>query len=128
MRRHLSSPRHVYRPDGAVHITFALAIRFSIAKSKTINAQLRNLPFESPICHWACGRGPRIAHSGASITITAIGGTQGKGRDGDILAYRSHDLGKNWLGPVKVNDVDGSGREGLHAMTSGDDGALWCSG
>ncbi len=125
MRRHLSSPRHVYRPTVLCISPLALAIRFSIAKSKTINAQLRNLPFESPICHWHAARSPHRS-LGASITITAIGGTQGKGRDGDILAYRSHDLGKNWLGPVKVNDVDGSGREGLHAMTSGDDGALWC--
>ncbi len=69
---------------------------------------------------YVIGHAARSPHRslGASITITAIGGTQGKGRDGDILAYRSHDLGKNWLGPVKVNDVDGSGREGLHAMTS----------
>ncbi len=51
-------PQACLSSDGAVHITFGLAIRFSIAKSKTINAQLRNLPFESPICHWACGAVP----------------------------------------------------------------------
>ncbi len=58
--------------------------------------------------------------------ITAIGGAQGKGRDGDILAFRSLDGGNTWLGPVKVNDVAASAREGLHAMTANQDGTLWC--
>jgi hypothetical protein len=34
--------------------------------------------------------------------------------------------GKSWLGPVHVNDVEASGREGLHAMTASSEGALWC--
>ncbi len=58
--------------------------------------------------------------------ITAIGGPQGKGRDGDLVAHRSQDGGKTWSGPVKVNDVDASAREGLHAMTASPDGTLWC--
>ena len=71
-------------------------------------------------------RGPRIAHAGDAVVITAIGGPQGKGRDGDVLAYRSLDAGKSWLGPVKVNDIEASAREGLHAMTVSNDGTLWC--
>ncbi len=42
------------------------------------------------------------------------------------MAYRSLDNGKSWLGPVNVNDVAASAREGLHAMTSSENGTLWC--
>jgi hypothetical protein len=42
----------------------------------------------------------------------------GRGRDGDLLAWRSSDGGRTWSAPVRVNDVAGSAREGLHAMAS----------
>ena len=71
-------------------------------------------------------RGPRIAATKDAIVITAVGGKQGKGRDGDVLAWRSTDAGKTWQGPVRVNDIADSAREGLHAMASGEDGSLWC--
>jgi hypothetical protein len=119
-------PQACLSSDGAVHITFGVGDQVFYCKVKDDKCSAPQPAFRVPNMSLGMRRGPRIAHSGASITITAIGGTQGKGRDGDIQAYRSLDLGKTWLGPVKVNDVDGSGREGLHAMTSGDDGALWC--
>jgi hypothetical protein len=43
-------------------------------------------------------RGPRIAVSDKSICVTAIGGNQGKGRDGDLWAMRSDDGGQTWTG------------------------------
>ena len=58
--------------------------------------------------------------------VTAIGGQVGKGRDGDVVAWRSMDDGKTWQGPVRVNDAADSAREGLHAMASGADGSIWC--
>jgi hypothetical protein len=70
-------------------------------------------------------RGPRIAVSAAGVCVTAIGGKQGKGRDGDVLAFRSAD-GASWRGPVLVNDTPDAAREGLHAMASGPDGQLCC--
>ena len=56
-----------------------------------------------------------------------IGGRQGKGRDGDLLCFRSADEGETWEGPVTVNDKPDAAREGLHAMASGGtDGTLCC--
>lgn len=72
-------------------------------------------------------RGPRICARKGVLTITAIYGTQGKGRDGDVVAFRSTDQGRTWTGPVKVNDVEGSAREGLHAMAIAPDGTLACT-
>jgi hypothetical protein len=75
-------------------------------------------------------RGPRVAATGDSIVVTAIGGELGGGRDGDLFAWRSTELGKNgqsWQGPSRVNDVDASAREGLHAMTASPSGLVYCT-
>lgn len=71
-------------------------------------------------------RGPRIAVSGDGICLSAIGGKQGKGRDGDLLAYHSSDRGKTWQGPVAVNELPNVAREGLHAMAAGPQGRVCC--
>ena len=64
-------------------------------------------------------RGPRVAYTRQGIVISAVVGPQGKGKDGDVMAWRSRDGGKTWSEPVRVNDVPGSAREGLHAMAFG---------
>lgn len=71
-------------------------------------------------------RGPRLAISGKTLVVSAIGGAQGKGRDGDLQSWRSTDGGVTWQGPVRVNDVADAAREGLHAMAAGPDGTVWC--
>ena len=72
-------------------------------------------------------RGPRIAVADGTVVVSAIGGDLGGGKDGDLLAWRSVDHGKSWQGPVRVNDVAGSAREGLHAMAAGPNGELYCA-
>lgn len=72
-------------------------------------------------------RGPRIAAHDGTITVTATYGVAGGGKDGDLLAFRSADRGRTWSGPVRVNDVVGSAREGLHGMGAGPDGTLACA-
>jgi hypothetical protein len=72
-------------------------------------------------------RGPRVCARDSVVTVSAVYGAQGKGRDGDLLAFRSVDRGRTWTGPVKVNDVEGSAREGLHAMAVAPDGTLACA-
>ncbi|HUQ90157.1 MAG TPA: sialidase family protein [Bryobacteraceae bacterium] len=64
-------------------------------------------------------RGPRIAFSGDWIVISAIVGQKGGGADGDLFSWRSRDSGKTWSKGVRVNDAEGSAREGLHAMAAG---------
>jgi hypothetical protein len=63
-------------------------------------------------------RGPRVAVAGDAVIVTAIAGTVGGGKDGDLMAWRSTDGGRTWSPAVKVNDVDGAAREGLHAMAA----------
>lgn len=72
-------------------------------------------------------RGPRVVATEDSVVVTAIGGTEGKGRDGDLLAWRSADGGKTWAGPTRVNAVLGSAREGLHGMAAGPENRVFCT-
>jgi len=64
-------------------------------------------------------RGPRIAMTHEAIVISAIVGEKGRGADGDVVSWRSTDGGETWSNGVKVNDVPGAAREGLHAMGFG---------
>ena len=72
-------------------------------------------------------RGPRIAIDDRAIVISAVAGELGGGKDGDVIAWRSADGGKTWSGGVRVNDVAGSAREGLHAMAAGKGGQLFAA-
>jgi hypothetical protein len=71
-------------------------------------------------------RGPRVAATDRTVIITAVGGKVGHGRDGDVLAWRSDDGGRSWKGPVRVNGVPGSAREGLHHTAAAPDGTVYC--
>ncbi|WP_435016213.1 sialidase family protein [Tundrisphaera sp. TA3] len=73
-------------------------------------------------------RGPRVAAAGDGVVVvTAIVGSQGKGKDGDLVAWRSADGGRNWSGPTRVSRVDGAAREGLHGMAAAPDGRVFCT-
>ena len=81
-------------------------------------------------------RGPRVVFSGGAMVVSAVYGgkaatgphAHGLPENGDLAAWRSTDEGKSWKGPVAINDVAGSAREGLHAMAAGKGGevaAVW---
>lgn len=69
-------------------------------------------------------RGPRIAGTTRAVMVAAVIGQKGGGADGDIVVYRSIDQGITWSAPVIINDVPGSAREGLHAMTASPSGLV----
>ncbi len=69
-------------------------------------------------------RGPRAAVTPDALVVLAVCGEELRGRDGNLLAWRSADLGRSWSGPLRVNDVADSAREGLHAVAAGPQGEL----
>jgi hypothetical protein len=71
-------------------------------------------------------RGPRIAISDKAIVVTAIGGKEGHGKDENLLAWRSEDRGRTWQGPVQINSIAASAREGLHQLAVASDGTFYC--
>jgi hypothetical protein len=128
------APRHPQQPQLAVDAKGVVHVVYGVHDVVCYEASLDggksfNKPAELSFAHamsLGMRRGPRVAAGENGICITAIGGKQGKGRDGDVLAMRSVDGGKTWTGPVQVNDVDDSAREGLHAMAAGPKGEMCC--
>jgi len=123
-----SQPQVAVGSEGSVHLVYGTgdAVQYcqSLDGGTTFGKAMQ--AFRVPNMSLGMRRGPRVVKTKDAIVITAIGGQIGKGRDGDVVAWRSMDDGKTWKGPVRVNDTADSAREGLHAMTSGLDGSIWC--
>jgi hypothetical protein len=62
-------------------------------------------------------RGPRIAAHGNRVTVTVVGE--------QLIAFHSTDAGQTWSGPVTINNVPTSAREGLHDLAAAPDGSLF---
>ncbi len=122
-------PQAAVAADGTVYLVFGSGEEVSFCSS-TDNGRSFSTPAVAcrvPNLSLGMRRGPRITAFGDSLIITAIGGKQGKGKDGDVLAWRSNNRGETWSGPVQVNDKKDSAREGLHAMTVSGTGEAWCT-
>ncbi|MFN0018630.1 MAG: sialidase family protein [Pirellulaceae bacterium] len=122
-------PQLAVDAKGNIHVVYGIGeqvrYRRSNDRGKTYTEPV-DLP-STPNMSLGMRRGPRISASVKSLCVTVIGGKQGKGRDGDLLAMRSVDGGKTWTGPVQVNDQADSAREGLHAMCAGPNDELCCA-
>ena len=121
-------PQATVGTNGTVHLVYGVGNTVFYCQSTD-----KGTSFDKPkeafrVSNLALGmrRGPRIAVTKDALVVTVIGGQQGKGRDGDLQAWRSTDDGTTWIGPVNVNDAADSAREGLHGMAAGEDGSIWC--
>jgi hypothetical protein len=121
-------PQVAIDDEGVIHIVYGVGdlVRYhqSSDGGKTFSERV-----DLPLVHamsLGMRRGPRIAATNSSLCVTAIGGKQGRGRDGDLLAMYSTDAGKTWSKVVQVNDAADSAREGLHAMAAGPQGKMCC--
>ncbi len=126
---HPQQPQVAVDSSGAIHVVFGVGDKIRYRRSDDGGRRFSE-PVELPAVHdmsLGMRRGPRIAAADYLLCVTAIGGKQGKGRDGDVLALRSTDGGKTWTGPMQVNDAADSAREGLHAMAAGPGGSLCCA-
>jgi hypothetical protein len=126
--RDARQPQVAVSPAGKVFIIYGAGdvIHCSISPDggKSFNAPVK--VGEAGVMALGRRRGPRVAAADKAIVVTAICGKQGKGQDGDVLAWRSADEGKTWKGPVKINRVEGSAREGLHSLAASPDGTMCC--
>lgn len=121
-------PQVAIDSKGAIHVAYGVENEIRYCRSED-NGESFSSSASLPAVHslsLGMRRGPRIAAAKSAICVTAIGGKQGKGRDGDILASRSTDGGKTWNGPRAVNEIAGSAREGLHAMAAGGGDTICC--
>ena len=90
---------------------------------------------EAPVLPLTRHRGPRIVISGNTLVVTAVvGETEAKGEhshglpsDGNLVSWRSGDLGQTWSKPIRVNDVPAAPREGLHTLAADNRGNLFAA-
>ena len=129
-----TAPQHPQQPQlavdskGVIHVVFGVEDEIRYCRSNDGGLSFTDPAALPAVYEMSLGmrRGPRIAALESALCVTAIGGKQGKGRDGDLLAIRSIDQGKTWEEPVRVNDVADAAREGLHAMAAGPENLLCC--
>jgi hypothetical protein len=129
-----AAPEHPQQPQlaidakGAIHVVFGVGDSIRYRQSDDSGKSFSEPVTLPSVLDMSLGmrRGPRIAVTEQAVCVTAVGGKQGKGRDGDLVALRSTDGGKTWSEPVLVNDTVDSAREGLHAMSAGPKGELCC--
>jgi hypothetical protein len=125
---HPQQPQVAIDSRGAIHVVFGVGDQIRYCHS-TDGGATYSQPVDLPSVHemsLGMRRGPRIVATSDAICVTAIGGKQGKGRDGDVLAIRSADEGRTWKLVGQVNDVADSAREGLHAMAASPSGDICC--
>ena len=122
-------PQAVVADDGNVHLVYGIGNEVYYCQSSDGGSSFSQPTVACSMPNMSLGkrRGPRISATKDFITISVIGGAQGKGRDGDINVWRSTDQGKTWQGPVHVNDEAASAREGLHAMAADGAGNTYCT-
>jgi hypothetical protein len=121
-------PQAAVDSQGMIHVVYGVRNTIYYCRS-TDRGKSFSTPSELPdlgVVALGMRRGPRIAVVDGQVCVTAIGGPEGLGKDGDVLACRSADGGKTWQGPIRVNDAPNAAREGLHGMASGSDGLLCC--
>lgn len=121
-------PQVAVDPGGRIYVAFGRANEVRLAASADGGKSFEvSAVGEAGALSLGMRRGPRVAATQGAVVVTAIGGKQGKGRDGDVLAWRSPDGGRTWTGPQRINSVEGSAREGLHGMTAGPKGRMYCT-
>jgi len=122
-------PQAFMSADGTVDIVYAVGDEIALQTSRDKGQTYQRSASSIRCPNMAAGmrRGPRVVRTVAGLVITAIGGRQGRGRDGDLLAWRSTDEGQTWSAASMVNSVPAAAREGLHAMAASPRGTVWCT-
>jgi hypothetical protein len=108
-------PRIAVGPQGEMGIVYGFdgAVYFRRVDSKGKLFEPVRVAYVSPMA-LGMRRGPQIAITQSSFIVTAI--DRGAG---NLLSWRSQDLGKTWEGPMQVNEIKGSAVEGLHTISKG---------
>lgn len=119
----------IIESTGEFAVTFATPSTVYCATAGTLDTSFR-APVkvgDGGVLALGMRRGPRIAATEDALVITAIGGPEGRGKDGDVLAWRSTDRGLTWSAPVKLDDVPAAAREGLHDLAALSSGVTYCA-
>ncbi|QDV85755.1 sialidase family protein [Planctomycetes bacterium TBK1r] len=120
----LRQPQAAVSNSGNIFLTFGAGDVVYFCKSADQGQSFTSPTQVGQVKKLALGmrRGPRIVAIDDFVVITAI-----SHETGNVLAWRSLDGGASWSDSVDVNDEVRSAREGLHDLTGGADGLLFCT-
>ena len=109
------APRVAVTPKGKIAVAYGFEERMYVRVSDDGGTKYGEpvMVAAIPKMRWGIRKGPRIAATDSSLVLTAHGET------GDLLSWRSVDLGKTWTGPVVITDAEKAGLERLHGLASG---------
>ena len=117
-------PQAAIDERGTIHVTFGAEDSIYYCQSTDRGKTFSEANLIGKILDLSLGmrRGPRIVADSKNVVVTAI-----SHKTGDLSAWHSSDMGKNWQGPVRVNDSPKSAREGLHGMAISLEGDIYCT-
>lgn len=120
-------PQAFVSTDGLIDVVYAVGDEIHLTTSRDRGISFSQAKASIHCQNMSAGmrRGPRVVRTKSALIVTAIGGKQGKGRDGDLWAWRSTDQGTTWSDAVMVNDLPDAAREGLHGMAASSNGQVW---
>lgn len=121
-------PQAFVSDKGVVDVVYAIGdeIRVCTSRDRGATFSLASGMIRCPKLMAGMRRGPRVVRTKTALVVTAIGGKQGTDQGGNLLSWNSTDDGVTWSKAITVNDVAASAREGLHGMTVGPNGDVWC--
>lgn len=80
-------PQACAAPDGTIHVTFGVGDQVYYCSISNDKSSTPQAAFQVPNMSLGMRRGPRIAHAGSSIVITAIDLQPGQGRGGVLQLF-----------------------------------------
>jgi hypothetical protein len=93
--REAREPQVAVDPQGRIFVIFGVGDTVRCARSSDGEKTFEVATVGSPgVLSLGMRRGPRVAVAGDSVVVSAIGAREGKGRDGDLMAWCSTDTGK----------------------------------
>ena len=112
-------PQVAVSRDGKVHVTYGkgTSIYCSTSADKSLAFNPPREVARLPKLALGVRRGPRITASDKAVVISAI--SHG---EGNLYSWISMDGGSTWESPVRINEVETSAREGMHAMAGDGNG------
>lgn len=120
-------PQAAVDSRGRIHVAYGAgsSVKWAVSTDGGRSFRVSTIA-KTPSLALGMRRGPRIAVSENAVVIAAVVGAVGKGKDGDVIAWRSEDDGNTWK-QQRINSITASAREGLHALAAGPAGAVYCA-
>ncbi|MGZ8919867.1 MAG: sialidase family protein [Limisphaerales bacterium] len=108
-------PQIAIASSGEIYVAFGKDQKIYVTRSEDAGRTFSSPTAIGELEKLALGmrRGPRIATTGKSVTVTAISHA-----NGNLHSWFSQDSGRSWSQAMVINSTTNSAREGMHALAT----------